>query len=302
MGLWGKIQRHMAPPYQGKTIKEALYIMIFQSNTKLGVIFNVVLILFILASITNVMLESLQIFDERHYRLLHNCEYGFTLFFTIEYILRIYCSPQPRKYIFSFFGIIDLLAILPIYLSLVIPGSSYLIVMRAFRLIRIFRIFKLFQFLKEGDVLLYSIRMSLPKIIVFFCFVVILVISIGTIMYVVEGSQPNTAFKNIPVSIYWAIVTMTTVGYGDITPVTPLGRFLSAFVMLVGYTIIAVPTGIVTASMVKHASEKGGRDTKKKCHACGRDTNDQSAFYCKYCGSPLDPSQTVTLSKRKPST
>lgn len=300
MTLWKKMRSHMASPFQGKTFKEALYIIIFQSDTKLGEGFNVILILFILASITNVMLESLSSFSTIHYKLLHNCEYGFTLFFTIEYLLRIYCSPNPKKYIFSFLGIIDLLAILPVYLSFIIPGTHYLVVMRVFRLLRTFRVFKLFQFLKQGDLLLYSIKESLPKIIVFFFFILILVTSIGTIMYVVEGSEPHSGFTSIPAGIYWAIVTMTTVGYGDITPVTPVGRFLAAMVMLIGYTIVAVPTGIVTASMVKHNAMGKSRqpeDINKPCHACGRITQDQGAFYCKYCGTQLNTDQKVMIGK-----
>ena len=165
----------------------------------------------------------------------------FYFFFRLEYVLRLYCSPQPRKYALSFFGIVDLLATLPLYIGWLFGTARYLLVIRTFRLIRVFRIFKLFNYLNEGNFLLRSLVFSSRKIIVFFLFVLILVTSIGTLMYMIEGQRPGTSFNNIPNSIYWAIVTMTTVGYGDITPETPLGRFLSAIVMLLGYTIIAVP-------------------------------------------------------------
>ena len=164
-----------------------------------------------------------------HFRLaLQILEYVFTAFFTFEYLVRIYCSPKPKKYIFSFFGIVDLLATLPLYLGFLFTSARYLLIIRTFRLIRVFRVFKLFNFLEEGNLLLVSLRLSSRKIFVFFFFVLILVTSIGTIMFMVEGTQPDTQFNNIPNCIYWAIVTMTTVGYGDITPVTPVGRFISA--------------------------------------------------------------------------
>ena len=215
-------------------------------------------------------------------------EYLFTAFFTFEYLTRIYCSPRPRKYIFSFFGIVDLLATLPLYIGLLFPGARYLLIIRAFRLIRVFRVFKLFNFLNEGERLLTALRESSKKIAVFFLFVVILVTSIGTLMYMIEGTQPNSQFNNIPNSIYWAIVTMTTVGYGDITPATGLGKFLSACVMLIGYTIIAVPTGIVSASMMKDYKRR--RD--KECPNCHRSGHEDNAEFCKYCGHHLNPSET----------
>lgn len=173
---------------------------------------------------------------------------------------------------------------MPLYIGWFFGTARYLLVIRTFRLIRVFRIFKLFNFLDEGNLLLHSLTYSSRKIIVFFLFVLILVISIGTLMYMIEGQRPGTAFDNIPNSIYWAIVTMTTVGYGDITPETPLGRFLSAVVMLIGYTIIAVPTGIVSASMMKEHR----RRQVLKCPHCGRDGHEEGAAYCKYCGGKLE--------------
>ena len=253
-------------------LKHKLYVIIFESDTPSGKLFDVVLIGCILASVLLVIIESLKGLPSYLTTPFVIMEYLFTAFFTFEYLTRIYCSPRPKKYIFSFFGIVDLLA-------------TYLLIIRAFRLIRVFRVFKLFNFLNEGERLLTALRESSKKIAVFFLFVVILVTSIGTLMYMIEGTLPNSQFNNIPNSIYWAIVTMTTVGYGDITPVTGLGKFLSACVMLIGYTIIAVPTGIVSASMMKEYKRR--RD--KECPNCHRSGHEDNAQFCKYCGHDLNP-------------
>lgn len=274
-----------------ENLKNQLYVIIFESDTKAGKAFDLVLIGCIIFSILVVIIESLPglpTFLAAPFMVL---EYLFTLFFTLEYLLRIYCSPQPRRYIFSFFGIIDLLATLPLYFTFFIPGMRHLLIFRAFRLIRIFRIFKLFNFLNEGQMLLHALKSSSKKITVFFFFVFILVVSIGTLMYMIEGSGANSQFDSIPNSIYWGIVTLTTVGYGDITPITPLGRMLSAFVMLLGYTIIAVPTGIVSASMMKESR----RSSEKECPCCRKLGHEEGAAYCKHCGSKLD-SEGVGLS------
>lgn len=266
-----------------ESLKHKLYVIIFESDTRAGKMFDVALIGCILFSIIIVILESLQGLPSYLNTPFIVIELILTAFFTLEYITRIYCSPSPRKYIFSFFGIIDLLATLPLYLAFFLPGARHLLVIRAFRLIRVFRVFKLFNFWMEGEILLRSIRESSKKIAVFFLFVVILVTSIGTLMYMIEGSQASTQFNNIPNSIYWAIVTMTTVGYGDITPVTPLGKFLSACVMLLGYTIIAVPTGIVSVSMMKEYR----RQQNIECPNCHKSGHEEHAAYCKYCGNAL---------------
>ena len=242
----------------------------------------------ILVSVLLVIIESLQGLPSYLTTPFVVLEYLFTAFFTFEYLTRIYCSPHPRKYVLSFFGIVDLLATLPLYIGLLFPGARYLLIIRAFRLIRVFRVFKLFNFLNEGERLLTALRESSKKIAVFFLFVVILVTSIGTLMYMIEGTHPGSQFNNIPNSIYWAIVTMTTVGYGDITPVTGFGKFLSACVMLIGYTIIAVPTGIVSASMMKDYKRR--RD--KECPNCHRSDHEDNAEFCKYCGSSLNPPET----------
>lgn len=264
-------------------LKNELYDIIFESDTPLGKTFDVTLMIMIVLSILITMFDSLLTAQLGVY-IMVGLEYLFTAFFTIEYLVRLYCSPNKKAYATSFFGIIDLISILPMYLGFFIHSVRFMIVLRSIRLIRVFRIFKLFSFLNEGYLLLESIRASLKKILVFFLFVVIMVICLGTVMFMVEGGQPDSPFTDIPTSIYWAIVTMTTVGYGDITPVTPFGRFFSSVVMLLGYTIIAVPTGIVSASMVK-ASQNAA---KRVCPNCGRAGHDDNATHCKYCGGELD--------------
>ncbi|MBR6990369.1 MAG: ion transporter [Bacteroidaceae bacterium] len=240
-----------------EALKKKMYTIIFESDTPMGKLFDVALIIFIIFSVLLVFIESMEVpLSVKPW--LMRAEYLFTIVFTAEYVLRLYCSPKPKDYALSFFGIIDLVATLPFYMTWIFGSARYLLILRVFRLIRVFRVFKLFNFLREGNLLLRSIILSSRKIFVFFLFVVIMVISLGTIMYMIEGDIPGTQFTNIPKSIYWAIVTMTTVGYGDVTPVTGLGRFLSSIVMLLGYTIMAVPTGIVSVSMmnVRDADKK----------------------------------------------
>lgn len=282
MRLKEKIQRLL----HDERLKRKLYVIIFESDTPAGKLFDVALIGCILASVLLVIIESLKGLPSYLSIPFVILEYLFTAFFTFEYLTRIYCAPHPRRYVFSFFGIVDLLATLPFYIGLILPGARYLLIIRTFRLIRVFRVFKLFNFLNEGERLLTALRESSKKIAVFFLFIVILVTSIGTLMYMIEGTQDDSQFDNIPNSIYWAIVTMTTVGYGDITPVTGIGRFLSACVMLIGYTVIAVPTGIVSASMMKDYKRK--RD--KECPRCHRSGHEDNAEFCKFCGSRLTPS------------
>ena len=230
--------------------KERLYSIMFESERPAGRIFDLTLITAISLSII---------------------------------IARVYCSPRPRDYVLSFFGIIDLLSTLPPYLSFFLPNARYMILLRSFRFIRIFRIFKLFSFINEGYLLMHSLQKSLTKIAVYFLFVLILVTCLGTLMFMVESGQPDTQFTDLATSVYWAIVTMTTVGYGDITPVTAIGRLLSAFVMLLGYTIIAVPTGIVTATIIDETKEKPKDGHCPRCDALLRD-NDR---YCSQCGEKL---------------
>ena len=270
--------------WRNQQLKDKLYEIIFGSDTKAGKRFDVVVMIMIVASIVVLMIESAG--NAKAFKITFIVlEYIFTAFFTFEYLARVYCSPKPLKYILSFYGIVDLLSTLPVYISFIFGGARYLLAIRAFRLIRVFRVFKLFNFLQEGQFLLMALRDSSKKIIVFFLFVLILVISMGTVMYMIEGGKDSTNFNNIFTSIYWAIVTMTTVGYGDITPTTAVGRFLSAFVMLLGYTIIAVPTGIVSASMAK--SYKKSTEEFRLCPNCHEPEFDADARFCKHCGHEL---------------
>lgn len=279
MSITSRWQRFM----HNEALKKRLYDIIFESDTFWGKTFDVVLIVCITLSILITIFDSLVTIPWLQMTLVV-LEYLFTIFFTVEYLTRLYCSPAPKAYAKSFFGIVDLLSILPMYLGFFFSNARFAIVLRSFRLIRVFRIFKLFNFLAEGNMLLRSLQHSANKILVYFLFVVILVISIGTLMFMVENGQPDTQFTDIPTSIYWAIVTMTTVGYGDITPVTAMGRFLSAIVMLLGYTILAVPTGIVSASMIKESR----RLDHRSCPNCQRMGHEENARYCKHCGAELE--------------
>ena len=255
------------------------------SDSRAGRIFDMVVMIAIIISLVVAFVETQPAVVGRFKDVLTVLEYVLTIFFTIEYILRIYCSSNPRSYIFSFFGIIDLLATLPLYLSFIpyLSSARYLFILRVFRLTRIFRVLKLFAFINEGYLLMQSIRLSLRKILVYFLFVIILVIILGTLMFMVEGGQPGTQFTDLGASIYWAIVTLTTVGYGDITPVTLVGRFLSGIVMILGYTIIAVPTGIVSATMIDETKRRG---KDGRCPRCNEKT-DLKANYCQHCGERL---------------
>ncbi len=265
--------------------KERLYNIVFNSDTKAGKAFDISVMIAIVLSLIVAFIETKPAVMGRFKDVLTILEYILTFFFTIEYILRLYCSPRPKDYALSFFGVIDLLATLPLYLSFIpcLSSARYFFIVRVFRLIRIFRVLKLFAFINEGYLLLQSIRLSLRKILVYFLFVLILVTIIGTLMFIVEGNQPGTQFTDIGTSIYWAIVTLTTVGYGDITPVTLVGRLLSSIVMILGYTIIAVPTGIVSATMIDETKRKGKNG---RCPRCNEKT-DLKANYCKNCGERL---------------
>ena len=266
-------------------VREKIHEIIFEADTPMGKLFDVVLLVLIAASVLVVMLESVNYINARYADLFFTLEWIFTIIFTIEYLLRIYSVYRPLKYVLSFFGIIDLLAILPAYLSFfVIAGTHSLMVIRAFRLIRIFRIFKLGHFLSEGNVILDALRASRVKISVFLTFVCLLVVIIGSMMYLIEGGE-GSGFSSIPRSIYWAIVTLTTVGYGDITPATEVGQFLSAVVMILGYAIIAVPTGIVSAEMVKGSHSQ---ISTQACRYCGAEGHDHDAVYCRMCGERLN--------------
>lgn len=263
--------------------KDFIYNIVFESDTPEGRMFDIVLMVFITLSIIIAIFGST---FQTHWMKMTAfiLEYVFSFFFTTEYILRIYCSPNPRKYILSLFGIIDLLSILPFFIAFLLPHFQYAVILRSLRLMRIFRVLKLFSFLTEGNILVKSIVSSWKKIAVFFMFVVLLVICLGTVMFMVEGQHEGTSFNNVPNSIYWAVVTLTTVGYGDITPVTTMGRFLSTVIMLLGYTILAIPTGIVSATMIQESR----KSLNKVCSNCGRSDHDLDSKYCKYCGAKFE--------------
>ena len=267
-------------------LKERIHEIIFEADTPEGKWFDIVLLIMILLSVVAVMLESVPSLGIGFKKTFYVLEWAFTIFFTIEYILRLYSVYRPIKYATSFFGIIDLAAILPTYLSIFFPGSQSLIVIRALRLMRVFRIFKMINFLNHGKVISDALKNSRPKILIFMSFVVVCVCIFGSLMYLIEGGT-NDQFDSIPRAMYWAIVTMTTVGYGDISPTTNFGQFIAALIMLLGYAVIAVPTGIVSSELSKSdtAMEK---KSLQSCRFCAKEGHDEDAINCKYCGEILN--------------
>ena len=265
----------------GGGLRGRLHEIIFEADTPAGKAFDVGLLLTILVSIAVVMLESVASIRERHGPLLLQIEWGITVAFTIEYLLRLWTVRSPLRYARSFFGVVDLLAILPTYISPFVKGSQHsFAVIRALRLLRVFRVLKLGHLLGEAQHLRAALQASAHKIFVFLFAVLTLVVVLGAAMYVVEGGE--SGFTSIPQSIYWAIVTMTTVGYGDVVPHTVLGKFLASIVMILGYGIIAVPTGIVTVAL-----SEGRKVSTQACPDCGSDGHDAGAQFCKDCGSAL---------------
>jgi voltage-gated potassium channel len=265
-----------------KNWRVRLHEIIFGAETQAGKIFDVLLIASIFLSIIVVMLDSVASINVVYGRLFFLLEWFFTLLFTVEYLLRLSCIGRPWRYATSFFGVIDLLAILPSYLSLLLPGAEIFLVIRILRVLRIFRVLKLVQYIGEANLLVKALQSSRQKITVFMFAVSSLVIIFGSLIYVIEGEQ--NGFTSIPRSIYWAIVTMTTVGYGDISPKTGFGQSLAALVMIIGYSIIAVPTGIVTAEITQQLKKK---ISNRPCPECGASNHDDDAEYCKYCGVSL---------------
>lgn len=268
---------------QRKTWQERLHETIYESNTPAGKAFDVALLCVIVASIVVVMLDSIQSLRDQYGYFFLVLEWVFTILFTIEYILRLICLRKPMRYVTSALGIIDLLAIIPSFLSILFAGAQSLLVLRALRLLRVFRIFRLSHFLTEILFLKAALRGSFQKIAVFMLMVLALVIILGSVMYLIEGGK--NGFDSIPDSIYWAIVTITTVGYGDISPVTPLGKFVASLIMFTGYGIIAVPTGIVTNEMITAVRNK--KHQHETCPVCGREGHDADAVHCKWCGGKL---------------
>jgi len=264
--------------------KERIHEIIFEADTREGKAFDVALLIAILLSVIVVMLETTKSVADRFYTLLHVIEWVLTIFFTIEYILRLWVVHKPIKYATSFYGVVDLLAILPTYLSIIITGAQSLLVIRVLRLLRVFRIFKLFNYMQQGRLIVIALRASYPKIMVFMLFVLLMVTIAGSVMYLVEAGA-NSEFDSIPRAIYWAIVTLTTVGYGDISPDTSLGQLIAAFVMMLGYAVIAVPTGIVSAEFVQRHHKRAM--TTESCRGCGAEGHDLRAEFCFRCGEKL---------------
>ncbi len=275
--------------FRGKEIsKKKLHSVIFETNTPEGKQFDIILLILIAVSVIIVALETVPSIGGRFESLFKTLEWIFTIIFTIEYALRIYSVKNPWKYITSFYGIVDLVSIVPTYLSVVYTGSQALLVVRALRLFRIFRIFKMARAMNQGFVIVRALKNSTTKILVFLFAVMMVVCIFGSFMYLVEGGT-NDKFDSIPRSIYWSIVTITTVGFGDITPQTTLGQFLSAILMIVGYAIIAVPTGIVTSELTKRDSIIQESDlSTEHCPSCSKEGHDEDAIHCKYCGEVLN--------------
>jgi voltage-gated potassium channel len=265
--------------------RQKLWVIIFESDTPGGKAFDVILLVAILVSVGVVLLESTPGLDPAVSRTLIILEFGFTILFTVEYIMRLISVRRPIRYMISFYGIVDLLAVLPTYISLFVPGAQYFLVVRILRLLRVFRVLKLGMYLSQAELLGRAMRASRIKIGIFLFTVMNIVVIVGAAMYVIEG--PQNGFTSIPISIYWAVVTMTTVGYGDLAPLTTLGRILASVVMLIGYGIIAVPTGIVTVEMVRSRDEI----SETPCPSCRRTGHEEDAQFCKYCGSNLSESE-----------
>ncbi len=272
----------------GNSLRKRIYIILFESDTPAGKFFDEALIVTIMLSVIVVMLDSVSAVNASHGDLLHSLEWMFTILFTIEYFLRLISIERPVRYATSFFGIVDFMAIIPTYLSLFMPGSQYFIVIRVLRLLRIFRILKLVQYLSEADLLIRALSSSRQKITLFLFAVVNLVIILGSAMYVIEGAEHG--FTSIPLSIYWAVITLTTVGYGNVVPQTPVGQGLAMCIMIIGYGIIAVPTGIITAEIAyasKVESTGSSCSITRVCHECSAEGHDVDAEFCKICGAKL---------------
>ena len=272
----------MENPLDTMSRRERLYVVIFFTNTPEGRRFDAWLLVTILASLLVVMFDSIPSVNAEAGHPLLALEWLFTLLFMVEYGVRIYCHPEPRKYIFSFYGVVDLLSFLPSFLALLVPGSHYLIVVRVLRLLRVFRILKMTPYLSQANFLLVALRGSRQKIIVFLLTVSTLVVIFGTLMYVIEG--PENGFTSIPTGVYWAVVTLTTVGYGDLVPHTGLGKAMATLIMVTGYSIIAVPTGIFTAEL---ATAMRQDSLHHDCPTCHKDHHEPHAAFCSRCGEKL---------------
>jgi voltage-gated potassium channel len=266
------------------TLKARLHEIIFGTEPGAGRNFDIFLIVIILSSVAALFIDSVSAIHHKYGDWLFAAEVLFTVLFTLEYIARIYCAPNRRAYIFSFYGLVDLLATLPTYLSLFIPGAQHLLVIRIFRVLRVFRVFKLFHYMSEANVLIRSLVSSRRKISVFLVSVLTLIVVFGALMYLIEG--PKNGFTSLPRSMYWAIVTVTTVGYGDITPRTPLGQLIAAMAMITSYAIIAIPTGILSAELIQESQRS---INSRQCDSCKKFGHEKESSYCRHCGEKLPP-------------
>lgn len=271
-------EHHLVP--EDKLWQRYLFRVIYRSDTRLGKLFDIILLSLILISTAIIMMESVPLLDKRFHYTFLILEWIISIFFTAEYSMRIAVIKNKRHYIFSFFGIIDFLALVPFYLSFFFPITKYFLIFRMLRMLRIFRIFNLLDFMNDGYLIVRALKNSSRKIYIFLLFLIIFSVIVGSLMFMVEGGRPG--FETIPQSIYWAVVTVTTVGYGDVSPITPLGKFFAVVLMLAGYSIIAVPTGIVTAEM-----RNKRQNLEKVCDRCGNEDIDDDARYCKQCGKKL---------------
>ena len=263
--------------------RHRLHEVVFEADTSGGKAFDLMLIVCITLSIIVVMLDSIQAFHKQYGSLLYVVEWLFTLLFTVEYALRLLCVGRPLRYVFSFYGIVDFLSIIPTYLSIFVPGTQYLLVIRSLRVLRIFRIFKLAQYVGEARQLTRALHSSRRKIMIFYFTVIHIVVIVGAMMYLIEGRE--NGFTSIPRSIYWAIVTITTVGYGDISPQTNVGQAVAAFLMITGYAILAVPTGIITAEWAMQNNQR--IISTQSCPQCSSEGHDVDAKFCKHCGADM---------------
>lgn len=283
-------------PINKKDWRYRVHEIIYEADTPMGKLFDIILLILILLSVIVVMLESVASIDIKYHELFLVIEWVITIFFTIEYIARIVTVKKPSKYIFSFYGIIDFLSTIPLYLSLIFVGSNYLITVRALRLLRVFRILKVTRYVGEGNKLKKALIESRAKIFIFIFAVLIVAIIAGTLMYLIEGEE--SGFNNIPVSVYWCIVTLTTVGFGDIAPITPVGQFLATLIMILGYGVIAVPTGIVGARYVKGSSDDYVHLNSQSCQHCGSQKHMDNAKYCHSCGEKLHGDNILGINEK----
>lgn len=276
----------MSLKYNERKWKEKLHEIIYEADTPAGKLFDIILLIVILLSVVLVMLESIGSIESKYANILDILEWVITILFSVEYIARIISVKSPKSYVFSFYGIIDFLSIIPKYISLFILGTNSLLALRALRLLRIFRILKLTRFIGESANFGKALKRSRAKIAVFITFVIVLCIILGTIMYLVENEH-DSGFTSIPRSVYWAIVTLTTVGYGDIAPITSLGQFIASMIMILGYGIIAIPTGIVTSEMTRNEKDLIPNNTQN-CSNCSEDYHQDNAKFCHKCGNNIE--------------